>query len=93
MGAISVRLLNDYSSSRQCTGTAKIPKKFVLGFLDKVKTFWEPEEEHSGSQKTLKDPESVHLKTFVSERQGKLPSVKEIVLVIFFKAPHFSTVF
>ena len=93
MGAISFHLLNDYSSSRQCTGTAQIPKKFVLGLLNKVKTIWEPEEERPGSQKILKDPESVYLKTFVSERQGKLLSIKEIVLVIFLKAPHFSTGF
>lgn len=42
MGAISFHLLNNYSSSRQCTGTAQTPKKSVSrfsGFLDKVKTF------------------------------------------------------
>lgn len=68
MGTISFRLLNAYNSSMQCTGTAQIPKKFVLIFLDKVKTFWKPEEECPGSQEILKDSESVYLKTFVSER-------------------------
>lgn len=37
MGAICFHLLNDYSSSRQCTGTAQMPKKFALGFQTRLR--------------------------------------------------------
>lgn len=59
------------------------PKRSSKVFLDKVKTFGEPEEEQPGSKNILKDPESVYLKTFVLERQGKLLMVTEMVLVPF----------